>query len=280
MGHWRCRRRIGISARARVLYQEGKYSASLQAWQELATATGEKDDWLGGIKAARDSKDGTAEMALAREIYQRFGDATYLIELGNRLLQASDYAGAEQAFSLLQPGDSLAALWNLAVAQEKQGRMEAARATWQLYLQQSDDAKAKAKVREHLAGLDAEPKPEPKPAPPIPTEPSSKTQGMALAQEAGTLCSAGKFAEALPKWQEAINLLPEMTDLVYNMAGTLEKLDRLEDAKTVWERYLTLDITAQRKMEIEQHLKDLNRELERRAKEQTNTTDAESKSDK
>jgi tetratricopeptide (TPR) repeat protein len=265
--------------RARVLYKLGKYADSIQAWQELATVTGEKDDWLGGIKAARDGSDGAAELALAKEIYQRFGDFTYLCELGNKRLQAGDYPGAEQAFALLKPTDSLAALWNLAVAQEKQGKLDAARASWQLYMTISTDKTARAKVEKHLAGLDAEPKTQPEPIHPKQLEPSNQTRGMALAQEAGSLCSAGKYAEALPKWQEAINLLPEMTDLVYNMAGTLEKLDRLEDAKAVWEHYLTLDITPQRKNEIERHLGDLNRELERRAQEQTDTTDMESKTD-
>ncbi len=67
-----------------------------------------------------------------------------------------------------------------------------------------------------------------------------------------------------------------MPDLVYNMAGTLEKLDRLEDAKAMWQRYLVLEITPQRKAEIERHLEDLNRELERRAQEKIDTANNES----
>jgi Flp pilus assembly protein TadD len=261
--------------RARVLYKLGKYSDSIQAWQELATQTGEKDDWLGGLKAARDGSDTAAELSFSQEIYKRYGDSNYLCELGNKRLLAGDNAGAEASFSLLKPEDSQAALWNLAVAQEKQGKLDIARATWQLYLSSSTDNVARAKVEKHLAGLSTEPKQPSKPDTTTPAEPSNQTQGMALAQEACSLCNAGKYSEALPKWQEAINLLPAMPDLVYNMAGTLEKLDRLEDAKAMWQRYLTMEITPQRKAEIERHLEDLNRELERRAQEKIDAASGE-----
>jgi len=261
--------------RARVLDGLGRYGESIQAWQELATQTSEKDDWLGGLKAARDGGDDKAALLFSVELYKRFGDSTYLCELGNKKLMAGDYKGAEEAFSLLKPEESQAALWNLAVAQEKQGKTEIARESWRLFLALSTDKSARAKVEAHLTGLGAEPKKQPEQIQPIQTKPSHKTQGMELAQEACSLCNAGKYNEALPKWQEAINLLPDMTDLVYNVAGTLEKLDRLEEAKTVWQHYLTLDINATRRTEIEGHLQDLNRELERRAQEKAGTTNAE-----
>jgi tetratricopeptide (TPR) repeat protein len=261
--------------RARVLAKTGGYAQSIAAWQELAAQTGEKDDWLGGLKAARDGSDNKSELLFSSEIYKRHGDTTYLCELGNKRLLAGDYAGAEQAFSLLKPEDSQTALWNLAVAQEKQGKLDTARATWQLYLSTSTDSVARAKVEKHLAGLGSEPKNQSKPESLAPTEPSNQTQGMALAQEASALCSCGKYSEALSKWQEAINLLPEMSDLVYNMAGTLEKLDRLEEAKAAWRRYLMLEIAPQRKAEIERHLEDLNRELERRAQEKIDAANDE-----
>ncbi len=169
--------------RSRVLYKLGKYSDSIAAWQELAAQTGEKDDWLGGLKAARDGSDAAAELSLAQEIYTRYGDSTYLCELGNKRLLAGDNAAAEQAFALLKPEDSPAALWNLALAQEKQGKLDTARATWQLYLSISTDSAARAKVEKHLAGLGSEPKKQPEPDHTTAAGSSTDIQGM--------LCAAG-----------------------------------------------------------------------------------------
>lgn len=245
--------------RARTLASLGRSKEALAAFQEISTKWGKVEDYESWFNLAEETSDYAEEVAAAKALYERFQNPAFLANLGIRGFTNGDYRRCIEALSMIEtPSPDM--LWNMALAWEKLGEIAEAKATWERYLASAAPESGKSKIRSHLKDLETSPTP----PPPQKTELTAgdSPEGVAAGEAATKYYKQGDYAAALPLWLKAYELLPNRPELLYNYASTLEKLDRLADAETAWQRYLSTNINDKQKSEIDAHLASLRKEIQ------------------